>query len=72
MGKMEEIAAGKTKRHSILAVVSQGYRKVLMGLDLNSSFSPTSLSVWLFVILRDLGIFFALAGIAHNDIAQYH
>jgi hypothetical protein len=36
-----------------------GYRKALMGLGLNSVFSPLVFSVWLVVILRDLGIFFA-------------
>jgi hypothetical protein len=69
---MEKIVAGKTKRRSILAFILLGFGEILVGLGLNSIFSPTSILVWLVVILRDLGIFFALAKIAHDKIAQYH
>ncbi len=58
MGKVAKVSAGKTKRRSVLAFISLGYREVLMGLDPNIAFSPISLSAWLVVILRDLGMYF--------------
>ena len=57
---MEETTAGKTKWRSVLAIISLGYQKVLMGLGLHSTFSPTLLLTWLVVLLRDLSIYFCL------------